>query len=390
MFSRVLVRSIRNRPTRIAVAVVAVLLGAILVSALTSVSLDARGKAGKELRSYGANVLLLPRSESLQVGAGALDFGFVEDLSFIAEADLASLQSPEIASNLAGYAPYIYGIVDVAQQKVILGGTNFAQVSKISPWWQITGKWPEEADQAEPPSPAIVGSEVARKLGLDVGSAFDVAYGARSQSLQVTGIVDTGAAEDSQIFVGLPVAQELLGKRALVSVVQVSALTQNQSAATTSAQIENKMPGARAKVIGQIAEAEMSVLGKVELLLAIVAVLVLLASGLTVASTMTTTVLERTKEIGLLKALGASETRIALLFVAEATTIGALGGILGYLVGFLVAQVIGQMVFGSAVAPNVIVLPLSIIVALGVAVLASALPVRRAVRIDPAITLRGE
>ncbi len=386
MFARMLFKSLKNRRTRIAIAVLAVLLGASLVSALTSVSLDARGKAGKELRSYGANILLLPRSTSLEVGTGGLDFGSVSEQNFIPEASLPSLQSDEMASNLAGYASYLYGVAKVAGQKVVLAGTRFGDVHRVSPWWQITGNWPEDNQT----SYALVGSEAARKLGLQVGSTFEASYDGRLQKLTVAGVVDTGATEDSQIFVSLPAAQELLNKTGLVSLVQVSTLTDRQPVAATASQIEKQVPEVRAKVIGQIAEAEAGVLSKIELLMAIVAILVLFASALTVVSTMTTTVLERTKEIGLLKALGAGKRRIALLFLSEAATIGVFGGLLGYLVGILIAQFIGQQVFGSAISFQPVVLPLSLIVALGVTILASVIPVKRAVDIDPVITLRGE
>lgn len=386
MFTRILAKSLLNRRARIAVAVLAITLGASLVSALTSVSLDARGKAGKELRSYGANIYLVPRSASLQVGMGGLDFGAVSEQSFIPEESLAALRSGEVVPHVAGFVPYIYGVVEVEQQRVVLTGTSFGDVRQVSPWWQVTGRWPEDGAA----SSAIVGSEVARKLGLEIGSAFAAGYNGRSLPLTVEGIVDTGAAEDGRVFVDLRVAQELLDRRGLIEVVEVSATTAKQPVGATAAQIEKAVPQVQARVIGQIADSELAVLGKVELLLAIVAVLVLLSAALSAASTMTTTVLERTKEIGLLKALGASKKRIALLFVAEAGAIGAFGGILGYIAGFVIAQLIGRSVFESTISFNLLVLPLCLIVGLGIATLASVIPVRSAVEIDPAITLRGE
>ncbi|MBI2303695.1 MAG: FtsX-like permease family protein [Chloroflexi bacterium] len=382
MFLRILAKSLKNRRTRIAIAVLAVLLGASLVSALASVSLDARGKAGKALRSYGANILLVPRSDSLPLGAGKLEVGSMGEL--IQESQLAAL-SDDIAPHMAGYVPYLYGVVQVAQQKVVLAGTSFGQVRGVSPWWQVTGRWPSE----QAPE-ALVGSEVAQKLQIKPGSSLPISYNNRVQNLTVAGIVDTGAEEDSQVLVALVRAQELLGKEGSVSIVQVSALTDKQPVAATASQIEKRMPQVQAKVIGQIAQAEAAVLGKVELLLAIVTLLVLLTSALTMVSTMTTTVLERTKEIGLLRALGAGRGRIAQLFMAEAATIGVSGGILGCVLGFFIAQVIGLTVFGSTVSLSPLVFPLSLAVALVVALSASVIPVRRAVNVDPAITLRGE
>lgn len=396
MLARMVAKSLLNRRAHIAVAVAAILLGSSLVSALVSISLDARGKAGKELRSYGANILLAPRSSHLQVGIGGLDFGNVGEQRFIEEDDLEALRSDEIAPHLAGYVPYLYGVVELgsaetgaveaAQRRVILAGTRFGDVREVSPWWQVTGRWPEDGEV----SAAIVGSEVARKQGLRVGDEFEARYGGRFRALVVEGVVETGGDEDRQVFANLRAAQELLDRQGLIGVVQVSATTEKQPVEATARQIEKKMPGVQARVVGQIAEAESAVLGKVELLMAIVAVLVLLASSLAAASTMATTVLERTREIGLLKALGASRGSVALLFLSEAAAIGASGGVLGYVAGFAIAQMVGQSVFGSAISFNLVVLPVCLGVALGVAILASVIPARSAAEIDAAVILRGE
>ncbi|MCL5957987.1 MAG: ABC transporter permease [Chloroflexi bacterium] len=385
MFRRIIIKSLLNRRRRIGVAVVAIVLGAAMVSALISTSLDTREKAGRELSSYGANILLLPRATSLRVGTGALDFGSLSQQGFIAEDSLEALGADDPATQISALVPYLYGVVEVGGQRVVLAGTRFAEARKASPWWQIAGRWPDHGA-----STALVGSEVARKLGLGVGDAFEVQYDGRRRPLEVSGVVETGAGENSQILVGLETAQELFDQRGQIGLAQVRATADRQPLAATVSQIERKMPQVRARVIGQIAEAEMSVLGKVELLMAIVAVLVLLASTLTAAGTMATTVLERTREIGLLKALGASQRHIVLLFVAEAAVLGAVGGILGYLAGFVIAQGIGHWVFDSSIAFNPVVLPLSVLVGIGVAIVASAVPVRSAVEIDPAITLRGE
>ncbi len=386
MFLRILTKSLANRRRRIGVAVLAIVLGASLVSALGSVSLEARGKAGRELRSFGANITLLPRATSIRVGTGSLDFGSVDEQGLISETSLEALRTEEIASQVAGYVPYLYGVVEASGQKVILAGTRFEDVRRVSPWWQVSGRWPGDGAASE----AIVGSEAARKLGLEGGSVFQVTYEGRTQKLVVAGIVDTGAAEDRQIFVDLRSAQELLDRRGTVGLVQVSAVTERQPVADTAVAIEKTMPGVQATVVGQIAQGESAVLSKVELLMGIVAILVLVASGLATATTMATTVLERTKEIGLLKALGASKAGIAAFFVAEAAAMGVIGGVLGYVVGFAIAQVVGHSVFGSGIGFNPLVFPLSLAVALAVAILASAIPVRNAVEIDPAIILRGE
>jgi len=136
--------------------------------------------------------------------------------------------------------------------------------------------------------------------------------------------------------------------------------------------------------------AEMEILEKIENLMLLVAVVALAASALGVMTTMTTSVVERTKEIGMMKAIGAEKSKIASLFLLEALIIGLIGGIVGYLAGLGVAQFIGMSVFNSSVSPKLEVLPLVLGISIGIAVLASAIPVRRAISIEPAKVLRGE
>ncbi|MDO8671587.1 MAG: FtsX-like permease family protein, partial [Dehalococcoidia bacterium] len=182
----------------------------------------------------------------------------------------------------------------------------------------------------------------------------------------------------------------LLGKPDAISVVQVSALSSKRPLSAVAKAIEARVPGSQAKVIGQIADAEVSILAKVQLLMALIAVLVLLASGLALGSTMAANILERTREIGLMKALGAGDRRILSLFLAETAATAVVGGVLGYLVGLGLAQVIGRTVFNSAIAPSLLAAFATLFVALAMCLLASAVPVRRALAIDPAVTLKGE
>lgn len=386
MFIRVLAKSLTNRKTKMAAAVFAVLLGVSLIAALAAISLDARGKVGRELRAYGANILLSAKASEAPLNTGGLAPGTLSQSDYLPESDLDALRSGELAPYVHGYAPYLYGVIEVNQQKVVLAGTLFDQVARVSPWWQVTGKWIGEGEE----NAAIVGASVAEKLEIENGTNLAIRHGDRQGTFTVVGIVETGAAEDSQIFVNLSAAQKLLGKPGLVSTVQVSALTDRQPLLATSESVKKRMPGANVNVLSQFADAEASVVSRVEILLLVVSVLVLLAAALTVASTMMTAVLERTKEIGLMKALGAGDARIASLFLAEAAAIGGIGGVLGFGVGAGVATFVGQSVFGAAISISPIVFPLSLAVALGICLLASALPVKRAIAVDPAVTLRGE
>lgn len=93
----------------------------------------------------------------------------------------------------------------------------------------------------------------------------------------------------------------------------------------------------------------------------LVTIITLAGSGLSVMSTMTTTVLERRKEIGMMKAIGAQNNKIASIFYTEAGALGLAGGVFGYLLGFLMAQAVGKSVFNTFISFHLAVIPITVI-----------------------------
>lgn len=268
-------------------------------------------------------------------------------------------------------------------------------IQKISPWWDVKGEW--ITDQNDTTS-CMIGSVVAEKLDLSIGDSFMIRYkesygntiNETSYNLTVIGIIETEGNEDNQIFVNLQVAQMLTGRIEKVHIVQVSALCTACPVDTFAAEIEEKMPYVEGRTVKQIVSVEMDVLNKIQNMMFLITIVALIASALGVMTTMITSVIERQKEIGLMKSIGAENKRIITLFLSEATIIGVIGGILGYLIGIILAQFIGLSVFKMSITPRFEVIPIVIMISIGIVLLASILPVRRAVKVEPAIVLRGE
>jgi len=273
------------------------------------------------------------------------------------------------------------------------GSAWFTGIRNIATYWDVRGKWVENDDNG---SGSMVGTSVAEKLGLRPGMGYSVSYtnpdtqAVAQKQLVVSGIVSTGGPEDSQIFVNLYVAQELSSRPGKVHVVQVSALCVNCPAEKIAGEIQYSLPSVQAKSVRQLVGAENDIMMRLEKLMGLVTAIALGASALGVMTTMTTTVIERRKEIGLMKAIGAGNRGIASLFLAEAAIIGLLGGLAGYLAGYVLAQFIGQSVFGSSIIFMPLVIPITIGISLAVALGASSLPIRRALKIEPAVVLRGD
>src|SRR5574341_638468 len=441
MLLRILWRSFERRKGRTLLAILAVALGAALATALVAISLDITDKMAKELRAFGANIVAAPKQRGLAVEIAGMRYS-AGDAAYLDESDLPKLKTIFWRHNIVGFAPFLSGVVDVNGQKALLVGTWFEKettipatkrqialpggavrevapenktfttgIASIAPWWKVDGRWINAANAEHR---AILGAALARQWQTRVGDEVRVNYRDRPYELTIVGIVSTGGFEENQIFVDLSTAQQIFDLPGKVEKVQISALVKPDDALALRAkrdprsllpedfgtwycspyidaityQVEEVLQGSEAKPIRQVAEAEGAFLSKIGLTLALVTIVALTVSALGVMATMTATVMERRTEVGLMKAIG-GEDLIALQFMLEATFCGMLGGFLGYGTGLGLAEVIGRYVFAEAIAFNPMVLPIILVLATGVAMLGSLVPVRQAMRINPAVTLRG-
>ncbi len=374
-----------------ALAIIAVIMGASVFGALVMTSMEVRDNVGLEFRQYGANILLVPKTDSISVSIGEIEYGSVTEQRYIEESDLPKIMDIYWAPNILGIAPYLYGMVEVDDKAVVLSGVNFSSLQVVNPWWDIDGDWVDDTNDT---NGALIGITVSDALGLGIGDDFMIHYNDTKnetiQSFNVKGIIDTGGSEDYQIYTRLADAQVLLDKENKVSTVQVSALCTACPVDVIAEQIEEQIVYVEAKSVKQMVNAEMQILGKVENLMFMVTAIALMASVMGVMTTMTTSVVERQKEIGMMKAIGAENRSIAALFYSEAVLIGIVGGAIGYIVAIVLAQFIGASVFNSPISPNPIVFLYVLGISIGVALLASVFPVRRAIFIEPARVLRGD
>lgn len=385
---RVLRASLRHQRGRLSIAALAMALGSALVSGLLNLSGDIGGQVGRELRAFGANLVIRPREQLLRVGNGGLDFGTLAAAATMRETDLESVKQ---VGDVVGFVPYLYAVVESESRPVVLAGIDLVGARALNTWWQVQGQWPGAGDEI------LVGVRAAAALrsgqdgpSLKPGEALTVGYGDEARTMRVAGLLETGGAEDDQIVADLPMVQALTGQPGRVGLVMVSALTSDRRLEAVARELQALLPDAEVRTLAQFAQAEATVLNKVRMLIGLVAGMVLIAGALTVAGTLDTIVIERRAEIGLMKALGAADGRVAGLFFAEALSVGAVGGMAGYLAGLVLAVAIGRQVFEAAIAPAAWGLPGTLFVGSAATLLAGLFPVTRAMRVDPAKTLRGE
>jgi putative ABC transport system permease protein len=418
MLMRILGKSLARRRGRIVIAVVSVIMGAAVATALMAVSMDVERQVSGEFRKYGANLVIVPRSDTIEVGFPGVEFGSVTEQGYIEEGDLWRIMRISWRNNILGFAPFLYQVVSAegpaSTLDVVLAGTYFDKpidiiepvtptdprhvttgLSVINPWWRSRGEWIEDPDDT---GSAMIGVAAAEKLRVGLGDRLTLNYvdygggeaNATMADVTVVGLVETGGNEDSQIFVNMQVAQGMSGRPGKVHTVQLSALCTDCPVDTFAREIEGELDYVEARTVKQLVSAEMSMLDRFEGMMAVATVVAMSASLLGVTTTMTTSVVERKREIGLMKSVGAERRRISTLFLSEAAIIGAIGGFMGFLVGVFLARFIGLSVFDTAVSTNFILLPVALGISVAVAVTASVAPLRRAMQVEPAVVLRGD
>lgn len=372
MYLRMVTAALKNRKSRVAIALLALVLGIGVISGLLSVYNDITLKMSKELRSYGANLVLVP---ARQQEGSTLE---------LAKLNRVLEQVPQ--EKTIGYSPYLYGIVTGNKQRFVAVGVDFSGIQKVSPYWSLDGAWPSENNQI------VVGSALAEQLELNIGQELSITAEetGKTENLQVVGMVSTGSTEDYQVFLELNKAQGLLGKEGQIHTAYLSVMGNSAELITLAETINQAEPGIKANPIQQIARSEGVILEKIRTLVYLVVIVILASTLLCVSTTMMAMVMERRREIGLRKALGATNRAIAGEFLGESALLGITGGVLGSLVGWGIAQVIGLSVFKAYITLRPLVLIAVIILSVLVAWVAVIMPVRTAANIEPALVLKGE
>lgn len=389
MFGRIVWKMLRGGKGRIFVALLAVTSGAAVISALLNVQFDMQRKLSEEFRTLGANIVVAPQSSGQAASLGnSANAGMAAAATpvllneGVIESGLETNRTPDVVAS----APFLFVVARANGTPVVVAGTFLDQLPRLNPMWKLEGSWIESRDdQAQ----CLIGRSVARQFGLAPGGRLTLAYLGRSAQVRVAGIMDSGAAEDDQVFVNLPVAQTLAGTPGSIGLWQLSVSGTSAGIGAYAARLVTALPGASVRPIRAVTDAEGNLLRRTRLLIASMVALILVLTALCVLATMAALAMERREDVGLMKALGGSIARIMSLFLAEVSALGAAGGLIGCVIGIILAQWMGQRVFDTSITPRWEIFPLTIAVMIAVA-LAGALPLRLLGKVKPSVILRGE
>lgn len=415
MFVRLVFESFRRQKRRKLLTCAAIALGVSVATAMIAVATGIGDKISRELRTYGANLVVTPQEDTLDLQIGGVNLKPPTDGAYLKESDLTNIKSMFWANNIVGFAPMLpVNITLPNADAVTLVGTYFSKtlsfgkqsfvtgVRVTDPWWKVNGAWPSDNS-----GDVLLGERLAAKLGRKAGDRIEI----NGAEHRVSGILSTGSTEDDQIVASLPLAQQILGRSDVVRRVYVSAVTKPEDAFARSDpktlspdvydrwycspypqsiayQLQQAIPNSHAEQIRQISQTEGTILSRIEGLMLLVTLAALLASALAVSAAMATAIFERRGEIGLMKALGAGKTSVAAIFFVEAALLAILGGTAGFAGGALLAGRIGKLVFNSQIGISPVLFPIVLVIAVLVTFAGSAVAIRRAMKLDPVYALR--
>jgi len=448
MFLRLLIESFVRQRRRKLLAAIAILLGTTAVTAMLALATTIGDRIHRELAVYGANIVVTPKADTLDVKVGGLDLKPATGGAYLHEKDLDKLHGIFWANNITGISPEL-------SSSMRFGGKYYSQnisvpimgywfehdfttlktgAPSMHPWWKLTGRWPKPTF-SQGHLEVVLGSSLATRLGLSLGDQIRVPsyadrYGKSLPAyfspitveippMNVVGIVSGESAIENEVLMTLEDVQAKVGGYDYIgwdgiSRVEISAKTRPEDAFarldpdklsakqhdlwycrpyanSIAYQIMEAIPGAQAEQVRQVEQTEGTVLERISGLMWLVSAAALLAAGFAVSAAMATAVLERRGEIGLMRSLGASKAAIAALFYAESGLLAVVAGAFGYLGGSALAFWLGRRIFPSdstsALIP--VLLPVVVAMAVTVAVLGSTPSIRAALKVDPAATLRG-
>ena len=379
----IVLRSLLRRKGKAAFVLAGIVLGVSTVIGIISYVEAMTHDINHKLEKYGANILIVPKTENLNLTYGGLSLGGVSfEMEEIREKDLEQVSSIKNSKNIAALGPLVLGVARVDSHKVLMAGVNFQSAGILKPWWKVEGVLPGE-------DAVILGAEAARVLKLEIGNRLNV----NNKDLVVSGILKTTGSQDDQlIFTRLATAQTIFGKSGRVSMAEVAALCKDCPIEDMVKQISDALPGAKVMAIQQVVKSRMETLSQFKKFSYGISGVILFIGSMVVLVTMMGSVRERTDEIGIFRAIGFRKRHIMKIVFMEAAILSGLAGITGYFLG-LGATKAAITLFSESHSGN---LPFSfelaasaLMIALAVGLISSAYPAFMAARLDPNDALRA-
>jgi putative ABC transport system permease protein len=375
--------NLRRRKARAAFLIAGLLIGVGTVVTLLSLTRSMNGEAKANLESYGANIVITPRSEDVALSYGGVTVGgLTVGARGLSETDLARVETIPARSSVSVVAPELVGAVQVKGHRALLLGVDPAAQFKLKRWWSVdTGRPPQNGHEL------VAGAAAARVLGLQMGDYVRI----HGERFTVTGILrPTGAQDDELLVADLAAVQRLLGREGELTLIEVAALYSGAPVDEVVRQLSDALPQAKVATVQEAVQSRLHAVSEFNgFSLAIVGVVVGI-EVLVVFLTMMGSVSERTQEIGVFRAIGFRRVHITRLVLLEAVVAGVIAGVLGYVAGMAVTYlVLPLLADGASVAWTPLLGVAAVAAAASIGAIAALYPALRAGNLDPTEALRA-
>lgn len=391
MLWQIIKNSIFRSKIQAALAFLTCFLATLLMCAMLNITLGIGNEVGKQLRSYGANILVLPKGSNISIEVGNEIYEPLKNKAYLEEANLHKIKEIFWRNNITAFAPFLEGKANLNGSEVLILGTYFDKNVEIAdegdfftgiralyPYLSVKGAWAKDESLDE----IMLGDEFAAANSLKIGDSVNL----NGRNLRVVGILEHSGKNANKIIMSLKLAGEILDKKGLFSTAEVSALTvpENDLAqrarrnlselnqlefdqwyctayvSSIAYQIEEDFKGASAKPQTAISEAESLIISKIQSLMAGTALICLIVASIAISSLMSSDINRRKKEIGLLKVLGATSFQIYLIFACQNLLVALVAAAFGFGFGIALSELIAYSIFGYTIAVSFTVLPLAL------------------------------
>ena len=376
--------NLRRRKAKMVFLILGLVIAVSTVVTLVTVSGAMNTDIATKLDEFGANILIVPKSDDLALTYGGMSVSGVSfDMRDLHENNMEQIRTIKNRDNISIIAPKLLNAATVQHRDVLVVGVDFGAEVRLKKWWSIVGKKPETNQEA------LIGAEAKNKLQLGLNQSFDI----NGETFTVAGILEpTGSQDDGIIFIGLKEAQRLFRKKEQISLIELAALCYDCPIEEIVRQTSEKLPGAKVMAIRQTIESKMEAIHRFEHFSLGISIVVLFVGALIVFTNMTASVNERTREIGVFRAIGFRQAHIRKIILTEALITSFVAGVSGYFIGFWVSKLVAPILTGNdglAVTINYLLLSFSIGLSVFVGLASSIYPAFKASRLDPTVALRA-
>jgi putative ABC transport system permease protein len=400
-YFNIAVRNIRTRSLRSFLTILGIVIGVFLIVSLLSLSEGLKSTINQQLQAMGGEmVMVMPGSDedlltSMMFGGAKLQREDIEAikkakgvdrvLGFSYTGAIARYKEESKQLAIGGYDPWKEGL----------------DILSIFQGWSLSdGKWPSKGNEL------LIGSQVATEIfskEVKIGGEMTI----KGRKFKVAGILNSlgSKQDDSMVYMDMSVYQDITGEKRGTAAYAMVKLEDGVDENVVAESIEDALKETRkrrsgtdeadfsvitSEKMGQIAG---NILGVIQIVIFGFASIAIIVGGIGITNSMFTSVRERTKEIGIMKAIGAKNSAILLIFLFEAGIVGLIGGIGGTLLGFILAkgielyaQVHPLFYFTASIGVGLVVFGLVFSFVIGC--LSGVLPARAAAKLKPVEALR--